>query len=545
MTLALGTALQNGTYVIDALSGEDSIGPLYLATHVSSGQWALVRVLGSRHPETLPDSSQRNAFYQYLAALSQLDQGLIPKNLRGFEEEKVCYQTFSPPQGSPLSQSITPQKPLALGPSLTLMQRLAQDLQGLRSLGWAGLRLTPDQVWQSGPGGILTLTGFDFPAPMSASVAVGSEEADLVRGLTGLLYFLLTGQRANPTQAPLGADLRHRRPELPTSLDSLFQWDQVSPADPPSLDQWLAGLSHPDHLGQSPEKSAAPAPTRRSSQAAQPASPQLGSASQPNTTVATALAAPATQIMSPPFQPQPPRRGLKAIWALLATGFVFGVGGVAFGLQTRLHSASPEAQTRFNPNQAFPPLPNWNTHSPEFANPTIEHRRPRPSNRPSNRPSAISPPAGPPPRPAVDNSAQPVPAAAPTPRSQPPQANPSPPHSGVKKDPPSRVVSPGGPASLPRDLDPEVAPDPSPPPRQGVPSSASSPDPIAPAPMAPVPSAPAPTAPAPIAPAPAPTAPAPIAPAPPAPVPIAPAPPPPPPVAPVPPGAPPSPLTSS
>ena len=519
MTLALGTALQNGTYVIDALNGEDSIGPLYLATHVPSGQWGLVRVLGSRHPETLPDSAQRAAFYQYLDTLSQLDQAFIPKNLRGFEEEKVCYQTFSLPQGSPLSHSITPQAPLPLAPSLTLIRRLAQDLQALRPLGWAGLRLTPDQVWQAGPSGAITLTGFDFPA-VNQSSTVDLDEANLVRGLTGLLYFLLTGQWADHTQTPLGADLRHRRPELPATVDAVFQWGtpSLALAQPPSLDQWLTRLPNLAHPGVHPSQPVEPA--HRSAQGAQPSMPTPGPAQPQRTVIVNGLAAsatPTTQVIAPRFQPQPPKRGPKSAWVLVATGLVFGLGGVTFGLQARIQPASPAAQTRFNPNQSFPPLPDWNTRDPDFDHPTIENRR----SRPGPRPSAAPAPAETPPRPARGEAAPPAPAPALR-----PQAAPRPQAPAINREP-SAVPHDD---ALPIPSDPEIAPAPPPAPQKVAPAPVPLPLPAAdPAPTAPAPEAPALTAPAPIAPAPVPVVPAPVAP--------------PPPVAP--PVAPPTPLTSS
>ncbi|MFH7242383.1 MAG: hypothetical protein ACHWZW_05975 [Spirulina sp.] len=517
MTLALGTALQNGTYVIDALHGEDSIGPLYLATHVPSGQWVLVRVLGSRHPEALPDSAQRDAFYQSLDTLNQIDQAFIPKNLRGFEEDRVCYQTFSLPQGSPLSQSITPQSPRPLAPSLTIIQTLAQALQTLRPLGWAGLRITPDQVWQ-GPGGSLTLTGFDFP---SSRLEAAGDEAEIVRGLTELLYFLLTGQRA--AQAPLAVDLRYRRPELPTSLDALFQWERTSPAHPPKLDQWLALLPQPaslpvaDGVAHRVSESTRPSPRPFSNTTAPNHPVQAESTMAVATRVAVATVDRPLQSSNPvipgPSQPQARQRGPRITWALLATGLVFGVGGIAFGLQARLHPASPAAQTRFNPNQAFPPLPNWNSTSPGFDNPTVEGRRSRLGDRLNPSPES---PASPQLRPSqtLDRVAPTAPTPDPVVRPQDPLLAPDPvsPAMGEERDEFRNNDIPDVPAKpaptvdsdlpvVPREADQDSTPAPI----QSSPDPAPAP-PSAPAPVAP----PAPDAvapPPPLAPAPAPPAP--------------------------------------
>lgn len=511
MTLALGTSLQHGTYVIDALNGEDSIGPLYLATHVPSGQWVLMRVLGSRHPESLPDPSQRTAFYQSLESLNQLGQTFLPKNLRGFEEDRVCYQTFSLPQGSPLSQSVTPQHPRPLASSLTLIQTLAQSIKTLRPLGLASLRITPDQVWQ-GPGGSLTLTGFDFPP---SRLDPATEEAAVVRGLTELLYFLLTGQRA--AQAPLGVDLRYRRPELPASLDALFQWERTTPAQPPSLDQWLALLPQPASLPVDAKADhRASELTRPAATATAPSHPvQVGGTTTIATRVAATAAARSSQpstlvIPAPAPSPQGQHRGPRITWALLATGFVFGLGGVAFGLQARLSPTSPAAQTRFNPNQAFPPLPEWSSPSPGFGDPTVEGgRRSRPSNRFNEAPiPAVSP------QPRLqqtrDDGVQPSPVSDPTVRPQ--NSQPAPtleaPVSGEeprdlgREDTPSLPVSPGpevdtNPPAIPQEPDPapipapvQSSPTPDPPADPApvappVPDAVAPPPPLAPAPQAP------------------------------------------------------------
>ena len=46
--------------------------------------------------------------------------------------------------------------------------------------------------------------------------------------------------------------------------------------------------------------------------------------------------------------------------ALVITGLVATFSGLGFGLYARLHPASSASQERLNPNQSFPPLPDWN-----------------------------------------------------------------------------------------------------------------------------------------------------------------------------------------
>jgi hypothetical protein len=502
MTLALGTSLQHGTYVIDALSGDDSIGPLYLATHVPSGQWVLVRVLGSRHPELLPDTAQRTAFYQYLETLNQLGQVILPTHLHGFEEDRVCYQTFSQPQGSPLSQRVTPQNPMPFAASLAVVQRLAQDLERLRPLDWVGLSLAPDQVWQSNSGEMLTLTGLDFPEhadPNQPAPDLSRNEARLVRGLTELLYFLLTGQWASHTQATLAVDLRHHRPELPARLDAVLQTASLPLAEAPTLAQWLAQLPDGHSLAQSAR------PLHASGQRA--AGPQQAPppVHQPAATVLAVPTAPATPTTGAVMPAKVSQRGVgKRPWALMATGLIFGLGGVFFGLHARLQPNNSAIQSRFNPNQAFPPLPDWESPSPSFDNPTVESRRSRDRLLPTAEKTRPSLPS--------QTLDQPIPTSAPVLRDPVPAIAPRPTPSAdsqipskVDGDFPRYDSTPDPLDSSPPALAPEPvngASAPAPPTVLDAAPDVAPPAPVAPAPIAPVPVAPVPVAPESVIPAP-------------------------------------------
>jgi hypothetical protein len=101
MTLAVGTALQNGTYVIDAWVAEDAVGPVYLAMDVPKGQWIQLRILGSRRPETLPDASQRQGFYQYLNQVNSLKQAAFPARLGASKKRASAIKPWPAPPASP------------------------------------------------------------------------------------------------------------------------------------------------------------------------------------------------------------------------------------------------------------------------------------------------------------------------------------------------------------------------------------------------------------------------------------------------------------
>lgn len=364
MTLAVGTALQNGTYAIDAWVTDDAVGPLYLAMDVPRGQWVQLRVLGSRHPETLPDASERQAFYRYLDQVNGLKHPDLPQRLGGFEEEGVCYQTFTTPAGTPLDRLIAETHSLAPRASLALIRHLIEVLNSLRPLGWAGLRLTPDQVWYAPETQALTFTGFDLVpvVPISPeSVAeddqdcskeptdpTDSTEFSLVKGLSYLLYFLLTGQRAEATQAPLAVELRRCQPALPTSLDAALEAGLS--ARHLSLAEWGSMLPDADRLPANSPRVLASHPTASVSLGLTSSDSPRRSPGHEHPSDRTPAIASAT----------PSRRGTRTALALVFTGLAATASGLGFGLYTRLQPANSASSDRLNPNQSFPPLPDWN-----------------------------------------------------------------------------------------------------------------------------------------------------------------------------------------
>ncbi len=368
MTLAVGTALQNGTYVIDAWVADDAVGPVYLAMDVSKGQWIQLRILGSRSPENLPDAPQRQAFYHYLDQVNGLKQAVFSARLGGFEEEGVCYQTLASPPGIPLNRLVTVDSPLAPQPSMAIIQRLAEAFETLHLLGWAGLRLTPDQVWYDPQEQTITFTGFDLPPSTTAipnstdTDQVSSEESALVRGLAHLLYFLLTGQRAESTNAPLAVEVRRCHPELPSVVDTALALGNprllngatpTRPELPPTvtLAAWKALLPPPEQLPSTLAPSAVP------QRLTGPLTKAVFSQSDPGGQPQAIVDYPA-QVSTLVGSTQ--RQRSLPMLALVATGLLATASGLGLGLYARLQPASSASQERLNPNQSFPPLPDWN-----------------------------------------------------------------------------------------------------------------------------------------------------------------------------------------
>jgi len=367
MTLPTGTALHHGHYVIDAFSTEDAIGPIYLATHIPSGRWVQLRILGSRHPETIPYPEQRQNFYRYLLAVKALQHPLFSGGLSGFEEDGVCYQVIDADLGHPLTHLVSPTHPVSPRQSFTLARQAGQGLLALKALGWQGVNLSPDQFWQAAPDSPLTFIGFDFPN--TDKKPAKDQEALLVRDLSHLLYFLLTGHRAETTRAPLAVDVRHRFPGLPYDLDTLLQLGSWQDLHHPSilLQDWLKLLPEDNALGTRAISAADPGPSGRASAVETPQDVRKSALSAAPKKITTGLTP----------RPVVPSNGSSSIsqmssyparkWALAALGgtaLIASIGGLGLGLTVRLKPGPSSSTTLLNPEQSFPPLADWGGDDP-------------------------------------------------------------------------------------------------------------------------------------------------------------------------------------
>ncbi|MFQ4135597.1 hypothetical protein PGN35_004690 [Nodosilinea sp. PGN35] len=477
MTLAVGTALRNGTYAIDAWVAEDSIGPVYLAMDVSRGQWIQIRVLGTRHPEALPDASERQAFYQYLNRVADLKQAAFPARLGGFEEEGVCYQTLETPPGTSLDRLVTGTTPLSPRATMAIVHQLMDVAETLRPLGWTGLRFTPDQIWYDPESQATAFTGFDLApatdlAPAGGDRPSSPSEAALVRQLTELLYFLLTGERAEATRAPLAVEVRRRHPALPTTVDTALALGSpdrlsTSPEAPSSLAAWRALLPPAEQLPAEPRPSPSPPPLPPATVVA---IPQQRSASP---YPLTQIAPPLTHSVSNPraLAQSPGRRPTPAL-ALVMTGLAATASGLGFGLYARLQPASSASQERLNPQQSFPPLPDWNGNDlwqpwndapalrdrPDYGNTPPPGSEPLPDFTPDPQEPAAPPPAVPRPEPLPEPVPEPAENWEDPVNAQPqPQPEPAPPLPSEPTPPPAVEPVPP-PQPLPAPLPVEPAP---------------------------------------------------------------------------------------
>ncbi|HSM80600.1 MAG TPA: hypothetical protein VLS96_02885, partial [Nodosilinea sp.] len=334
---------------------------------------------------------------------------------------------------------------------------------------------------------------FDLPLIPAAEAEADRDrtpaiEAHLVRELSHLLYFLLTGQRAEHTNAPLAVDLRRRRPELPTSLDQALELGSPRRPESSADGEPQSALTLADWGRLLPAIADLPADLPQPSPTVRPAPPPAPSA-EPKTLVASLK--PDRAVATPASRSRP-----LPVLALAFTGLLATASGLGFGLYARLQPRQSTSQQRLNPNQSFPPLPDWNSDAlwqPWDEAPALRQRPDYSTTPPQGSEPAVDftpnpqEPAAPPPAVTQPELVEPEPAAAPAETWEMPEQ----PEFQPLPDP--TIIDPTLPAPVPT---PEVAPAPSAPPPLAPPPAPPAPEGAAPPPLnlPPRPAAPAPAA---------------------------------------------------
>lgn len=330
MPLSAGTAFQHGQYVIDAYCHSDSLGELYLATAIASGQTVLIRVLPG-DTSAAPEPVQ--AYQRHIQRLAHLDSpGIVPA-LTSFVEASQAYLVMAANIGVPLATLIPSSGPIDYGTAAKIVQQVTATLQAIGEPGWRGLTLDPQHIWWQPQTQQPYLSGFQlFSDDQPPSV----DEGHWGPTLAGLLFYLLVGESIHDTQAPL-VHFHQQRPELSHLFEPLLQ-QGLQPTADFSLGAWERQLTEI-------------LPARDS-----------------------AMAMNAPTLPQPAPQPQPvaaPKTSKRPL-ALLATAFIAGIGGLAFALTLRLQPSEVADRNRFDPEQDFPPLSDWPSTSDEWFDPAFD-----------------------------------------------------------------------------------------------------------------------------------------------------------------------------
>ena len=383
MTLPVGTSLQNGQYVLDAYCFTDSLGSTYLATEVPTSQRLQVKRFNTAD---LP-MTERSRYLEQIAAVANLRNSNLVSPLRAFEEDEDVYLVYGIPEGIPLTHLLAKNRWFTDRRAVTIIHQTAAALEMLASIGIRP-SLNVDQLWWRPSSTTLYLSGFAFPLKLAPRTRPPALHRWLINQLAQLLYFLVCGELATTTHAPL-AYLRQQRPGLnPALLQALEKGLEVPLSNhKQTLLDWLRSLPLPsalddDSIGDDSESGNSIGGGSVSND-----SESVGSVSDHSTKGSVSVASLQMKAVTQPSRKW--RSSLPSRQPLLVLGytsFIASIAGLGFGLTLRFNSADASGQqVRFNPEQSFPPLSDWSGEFPavrfdqpyaEFDQPYIERSWP-------------------------------------------------------------------------------------------------------------------------------------------------------------------------
>lgn len=348
MSLAPGTAFQNGHFVIDALLESAPNGDLYWGTHVVAGMPVFIQVFPLIADASIEDLS---GLIARLEGVAFSPRSPLPNPFQLFrgEDQTLCL-AMSTTVGLPWTATHNHCSPLSPKGALRAIRTVADHVSWLRSQGLTGLDLSPNRIWLSDNGETITLTG--LPQTHLQTVEASDQQPQTaVEQLAKLLYSFLTGELF-PEQVPLNiepirADLFRRNPQFsPVMVDAIAQGlrtSQSSNGEPLTLEQWL------DQLPDAGETQQVLSPTHRLTP---------GLAASHGTKKRPRKEAPASE---------PSQRRRKVGPALIGTALVAAIAGVGLGSIWRLNAAALPGAMKFEPKQTFPPRAGWSGDTPEAA----------------------------------------------------------------------------------------------------------------------------------------------------------------------------------
>lgn len=338
MTLAPGTALQNGHYVIDALLEAAPNGNLYRGTHVVVGMPVFIQVL------TVGESGQSHLsnLIARLEGAAFSPQSPLPNPFQLFRgnDQTLCL-AMGTTVGLPWSTTRKNGTTLSTKQALETIRRLADSLTWLKEQGITGLDLSDNRIWLSQDLATVTLTGL----PDADLQNFRTEDLPLdtsVPALAQLLCSFLTGQPSQPLPGEDGITARKQLqqycPNLsPVIVTAIERGLQLSDGEPPStLQQWLDKLPDADggYQVQSPSQQLTRSPSTRAN-------------IMPQATNST------------------PKKGSLLLSSLVVTAALAAISGGALGTYWRLNAQSLPGAIQLDPQQSFPTQADWSGDTPE------------------------------------------------------------------------------------------------------------------------------------------------------------------------------------
>ncbi len=377
MTLTVGSTLQAGKYVIQAMADYGELEVVYHAKHTPLNQTVVLKTLN----ENLRDHPDFERFSQRLIEsathLARCQHPNLVRVLDCFDDQGIPYIAVEHIAGQSLATVIRDGQSLSGSQALLYIRQVGVAINHVHQQGLVYRCVEPqfiirnygtDHVVLTGVGlgalfpllvesSALSALGAGVQAPALWSDSPGTPASD-ISAIARTLFFLLTGDRLLDADAVDRSTLRQRHPHLPAGVEAAIRRGVTHEASLPPIDlmEWLDSLD----------------------QVAAPQNTNLSFYPQPTTSMAT-------QVVRPELSPEPVtsfegRSPLKSeayyqpvtrrskpwlAMSLVATSVIAAGAGAYLGFSLRFQETNQLSKSPifgreiFGSEQSFSPSNHW------------------------------------------------------------------------------------------------------------------------------------------------------------------------------------------
>jgi serine/threonine-protein kinase len=292
MTLTVGSTLQSGKYVIQAMADYGELEVVYHARHTPLNQMVVLKTLN----ENLRDHADFDTFRQRLIEaathLARCQHPNLVRVLDCFEDQGIPYVALEHVAGQSLADVVRGGQPLSAAQALLYTRQIGLAVNHIHQQGLIYRGVEPRSIIRNYGTDHIVLTGAGVVTLWPVGVANSESPSDAahlpaflgatsgtptsdISAIARTLFFLLTGDRLLDADSLERSTLRQQHPHLPTSIEEAIRRAITHAAAVPPVDlmEWLASLEHT--FTQSIEQPF-PCPTPVSSIATRAVSPNSG-----------------------------------------------------------------------------------------------------------------------------------------------------------------------------------------------------------------------------------------------------------------------------
>jgi len=452
MNLTVGTALQNGKYLLGSILGQGELSITLQATQAYLNQTVVLKTLRPELQGQTNIAALKQRFIEESRRFAQCQHPGLVRVVDLFVESGLPFAAMDFVAGQSLSNLVQSQGPLSEAQAIQYIRQAGSALSVIHRNGLFHQNVNPDNLIRPRGSDVVVLVDYGIVH----QTVKGTEDAQTVEdcyaaieqfqpqakpsastdiyALAGTLYFLLTGKK--PVAAPLREHTsllspRQLKPQLSPVVEAaiLSGLNMNAQSRPQTVAAWFAQFPGNEPLPPVDEFSTQPSTSSTTVQIpSQQAVNSNGSKTVPNAVPATSQLPVSQSIQPQRAVAAPSVKRSRFPRAIVATAAISGAIGLGLGLALRFSAASGIGPRIFHTQQSFPPLNDWPGSAKPVDTPPVPlpppppvKQNPEPSLRFKSTPSP--PPISP--SPELRPSNEPTPEATPTPKVSVPEISPS------------------------------------------------------------------------------------------------------------------------